>query len=256
MTNYVDIKADAHILTLTLARPDKKNALTQDMYSAMAEAIRAAMMDESIRVIIIQGSEECFTSGNDLKEFTAPGFTDEGSPIEKFLMAVYECEKPIVAAVAGNAVGVGTTLLFHCDLVYAADTSQFKMPFVDLGLTPEFASSYLLPLLVGHAKASELLLLGAGFSAVEAKDFGLVNRVMPAQEVIQTALDAAKILATKPPRAVRQTKGLLRKYRYTQGKDIMAEEFDIFRAGLASPEFAEALNAFVEKRPPDFSSFT
>ncbi len=255
MTNNIKVSIDAGVLTLTLDRPEKKNALTQVMYGAMAEQIRGAMLDTEIRVILIQGSEECFTSGNDLKEFTSPGFTDRGSPVERFLTAVYECEKPIIAAVAGNAIGVGTTLLFHCDLVFAADTSYFEMPFVNLGLTPEFASSYLLPLLVGHVKASEWLLLGKGFDAAEALRCGVVNRVVPAREVLSLALDSAKILAGKPPGAVRQTKALLRKHRYNVGKDIMVEELDIFRAGLESPEFAEALNAFIEKRPADFSSF-
>jgi enoyl-CoA hydratase/carnithine racemase len=243
------------VLRIKINRTEKKNALTRAMYFAMADAITRTEEDSGIRVIFLHGTEDCFTAGNDLQDFK--DFKQDGNvrPTNRFLVAISRAKKPMVAAVGGPAVGVGTTMLLHFDLVYAGESSKFMMPFVGLGLCPEAASSFLLPKLVGHQLASELLLLGEPFSAAKAHEIGLVNAVYPDSECIDRAFDQAKKLAQQPPASVRLTKALLKKSISSYVAETMAEEMKHFTERLASAECEEALSAFFEHRKPDFSSF-
>ena len=244
-----------HILRIEINRPQKKNALTIAMYAAMANAISRAEEDHDIRVIFLHGKEDCFTAGNDLqdfKDYEPDGGVRHPNP---FLAALPKVKKPMVAAVGGIAVGIGTTMLLHCDLVYAGQSAQFRMPFVNLGLCPEAASSFLLPRLIGHQQASELLLLGEAFSAARAQEIGLVNAVYPDAEVIEKAFAQARKLAEQPPASVQLTKALLKRSTSGDIADAMAKEMKHFTERLVSAECAEALSAFFERRKPDFSSF-
>ncbi|MBZ6070790.1 enoyl-CoA hydratase-related protein [Aeromonas schubertii] len=198
------------VLTLTLTRPEKRNALNTRMYQELTLSLQGAKEDEAIRVVLLQGDEHCFTAGNDLADFLGKESLGEDDPILTFLHTLADFPKPVVVAAAGPAVGIGTTLLLHCDLVCLADNARLCLPFVDLGLVPEFASSLLLPRAVGHLRASELLLLGAPFGAAEAQAMGLANRVVPATELLATARALATALAAKPPRALQQSKALLK----------------------------------------------
>ncbi|KUE81060.1 enoyl-CoA hydratase [Aeromonas schubertii] len=198
------------VLTLTLTRPEKRNALNTRMYQELTLSLQGAKEDEAIRVVLLQGDEHCFTAGNDLADFLGKESLGEDDPILIFLHTLADFPKPVVVAAAGPAVGIGTTLLLHCDLVCLADNARLCLPFVDLGLVPEFASSLLLPRAVGHLRASELLLLGAPFGAAEAQAMGLANRVVPASELLATARALATALAAKPPRALQQSKALLK----------------------------------------------
>lgn len=254
---FTDILTEAkeRILRIMINRPQKKNALTRAMYAAMAEAITRAEEDSSIRVVLLHGSQDCFTAGNDLKDFRAFRQDGNNKDVSNFLSAISRAEKPIVAAVGGVAVGVGTTMLLHCDLVYAGEGAKFRMPFVALGLCPEAASSFLLPRLIGHQRASELLLLGEPFSATKAFEIGLVNAVYPDSEYIDKAFTHAVNLAHQPPASVRITKALLKKSIAQTIADTMAEERKQFSERLNSGECAEALTAFFERRKPDFSKF-
>lgn len=251
----IRIERDGAVVCLHLQRPERKNALTADMYAALADAIVAAADDARVRVLLITGGADCFTAGNDLGEFTRGGAVDTDAPVFRFLGALATSEKPVVAAVCGVAIGIGTTLLAHCDLVYAADDACFRLPFVNLGLCPEAASSLLLPRLAGHARASEWLLLGEPFSAEAAREAGLVNEVLPAADVLPRARARALQLAGQPPAAVRVTRQLLRRADRAAVEQALAYEAQAFIGRLASPEAAEAFAALAEKRPPDFSAF-
>lgn len=251
------ILVDSHsgILHIQMNRPEKKNALTRAMYAIIASSIRQADEDGSIRVVLISGSGNCFTSGNDLTDFReAP--VGEKRPRNPIIDAITQAQKPIVAAVNGPAVGVGTTMLLHCDLVYAGPSAHFQLPFVNLGLCPELGSSVLLPLLMGHQRASELLLLGEPFSAETARELGIVNEVCEEEKLLEMALDKAKQLAAKPPASVRLTKALLKRGRELTVKMAIEEELKHFNERLKSPEAIEAFNAFAERRKPDFALFT
>lgn len=243
------------ILRIRINRPQKKNALTRAMYAAMADAIFRADEDSGIRVIFLHGSQDCFTAGNDLKDFQAFRQDGNNKEVSNFLSAISRAKKPIVAAVGGVAVGVGTTMLLHCDLVYAGEGAQFRMPFVALGLCPEAASSFLLPKLIGHQRASELLLLGEPFSAAKALAIGLVNAVYPDSDYIDKAFTQALKLAKQPPASVRITKALLKRSVSQTILDTMIEERKHFSERLNSGECNEALTAFFERREPDFSPF-
>lgn len=247
------------VATIEIARPEKKNALTQAMYSAMADALAAASADAAVRAVLITGQPGCFTSGNDIEDFMQrpPGAGSDGatSPVARFMQALLDCEKPVVAAVTGAAVGIGTTLLLHCDLVYISDEARLAMPFVSLGLVPEYASSLVVPLLMGHAKAAEKLLLGEPFSGSDAVDCGIANAVLPAGEVVNHARRIAERFNNLPPSAVRETKRLMRAPRREQVQQVMAAEGALFAQRLRSPEAAEAFQAFFQKRRPDFSKF-
>ena len=243
------------ILRIRINRPQKKNALTRAMYAAMADAISRADEDSGIRAVLLHGTQDCFTAGNDLKDFQAFRQDGNNKDVSNFLSTISRAQKPIVAAVGGVAVGVGTTMLLHCDLVYAGEGAQFRLPFVGLGLCPEAASSFLLPKLIGHQRASELLLLGEAFSAVKAFEIGLVNAVYPDSEYIDKAFTQALKLAKQPPASVRITKALLKKSISNYIADAMAEERKHFSERLNSGECNEALTAFFERRKPDFSPF-
>jgi enoyl-CoA hydratase/carnithine racemase len=244
-----------HILRIEINRPEKKNALTRAMYAAMADAIGRADDDSGIRAVLLHGTADCFTAGNDLKDFQA--FRQDGNNIDvsNFLSTISRAQKPIVAAVGGVAVGVGTTMLLHCDLVYAGEGAKFILPFAALGLCPEAASSFLLPKLVGHKRASELLMLGEPLSAAKACEFGLVNAVYPDGEFIAKALARTRKLVQQPPASIRITKALLKRPIAQHIADAMAEERRHFSERLVSGECDEAFTAFFERRQPDFSRF-
>lgn len=256
MTDAILVERDGGVITLRMNRPDKRNALTQAMYSGLADGLDAAAADSGVRVVVITGAGGAFTAGNDLGDFLAEGPRDGSErPVGRFLRTISRFPKPLVAAVDGVAVGVGTTMLLHCDLVYAADTARFQLAFINLGLVPEAASSLLLPRMIGTARASELLMLGESFSAGDAERYGIVNRVVPADALPALAAERAAALAAKPAAALRATKQLLRHSTTTGVAERMAEEGALFAAGLQSPEAREAMTAFMEKRKPDFSRF-
>jgi enoyl-CoA hydratase/carnithine racemase len=238
-----------------LARLDKKNALTSDMYGGLADAIAGAEKDAQVRVVLLRGAPDCFCAGNDVADFLKRPPLAAGSPSGRFFEAMQAARKPIVAAVGGPAVGIGTTMLLHCDLVYAAANARFQLPFVPLGITPEFGSTYILPLLAGYQRAAELLLLGQPFTAEKAKEVGIVTAVVPQESLFAEAEKAAATLAALPPESVRLTKQLMKK-RYAQiVRDTIAEEVGVFHERLGSAEAKEAMSAFLEKRKPDFSRF-
>jgi enoyl-CoA hydratase/carnithine racemase len=244
---------DNGVLTITIQRPEKKNALTVAMYAALTDLLQNADGNDSVRVLLIHGAGDAFTAGNDLKDFLAAPPTDESSPVIQFLQALCEIRKPMIAAVHGAAVGIGTTLLLHCDLAYAAESAKFQLPFVNLGLCPEAASTYLLPLMAGHQRAAELLLLGEPFSALEAERVGLINRVLPGSEVLDAARQTARQLAAKPQASVLVTKKLMKQHYDDAVRKALAAEVLAFYERVRSPEAAEAMAAFFEKRKPDFS---
>jgi enoyl-CoA hydratase/carnithine racemase len=245
-----------HILHLAIDRPEKMNALSPAMYEALSEAILHADSDPDIRVVLIEGSGACFTSGNDLNDFVDSPPAGEESPVFRFLQAISMAQKPIIAAVSGPAVGVGTTMLLHCDLVCAGEGARFELPFVNLGLCPEAACSLLLPQIAGYHRAAELLLLGEPFGAERAREIGLVNAVFPDRELSEQAVALARKLAQRPPAAVRLTKELLKKAGRRAVAETMAEEGRYFLQRLSSPEAKEAFTAFFERRKPDFSRFS
>ena len=243
------------ILRIEIDRPDKKNALTAAMYQAMADAIHAAEADSKVRVVLIHGKADLFTAGNDLQDFLDNPPRDDNRPVFQFLYGISQAQKPIVAAVAGAAVGIGTTMLLHCDLVYAAPNARLQLPFVNLGLVPEAGSSLLLPALIGYQRAAELLLLGEPFSAQKAKEMGLVTEVVAEDQLFDTAMAQAKKLAGKPAASLRLTKRLMKQGQMAAVAQRIRQESDHFGERLDSPEAKEAFSAFLEKRKPDFSKF-
>jgi enoyl-CoA hydratase/carnithine racemase len=243
------------VLRIEIARPDKKNALTQEMYAAMADALADADGDPKVRVVLIHGTRDCFTAGNDLKDFLERPPHSESSPTHRFLRGIATFGKPLLAAVNGAAVGIGTTMLLHCDFVYAAPGARFQLPFVPLGLVPEAGSSFLLPYIAGFQRAAELLLLGQPFDAEKAYAAGFVTQVVPEKELLDRARAGALAVAALPPAAVRATKALMRSRVRKRVGEAMAEEGMVFTERLASPEAREAMTAFFEKRKPDFSRF-
>ncbi len=248
-------KADG-ILTIAFNRPEKKNAITAAMYQAMADALVDGEADAAVRAILFIGKPESFTAGNDLEDFLKNPPQKKDSPVAQFMIGLSHASKPVVAAVSGVAVGIGTTLLMHCDLVYAADNAKFSMPFVPLGLCPEFSSSMLLPRLAGYQRAAEKLLLGEPFTAEEAREMGLVNKVLPVDEVITYARAQAAKLVALPASSIRTTKRLM-KSDQTAAIDVrMAEEMRHFGEMLVAPEAKEAFSAFLQKRKPDFTKFS
>jgi enoyl-CoA hydratase/carnithine racemase len=248
------------VATIEIARPEKKNALTPEMYTAMADALRAASAEGSVRAVLITGQPGVFTSGNDIGNFMQRAQGGDGDvrqmPVFDFLKTLLEFDKPVVAAVTGAAVGIGTTMLLHCDLVYVSDEARLAMPFVGLGLVPEFASSLLVPALMGQRRAAEKLLLGDPFSAQEAVDCGIANAVLPAAEVLPHARRMAERFNALPPGAVRESKRLMRAPVLAQAREVMMAEGKLFGERLRSPEAREAFLAFMGKRKPDFSQFS
>jgi len=247
------ITRDGAILRLQLNRPEKKNALTAEMYAALADALSGADADPAVRVIVIHGNDAGFTAGNDLADFLSNPPAGLDSPVIRFLRAVSRVEKPLIAAVTGPAVGVGTTMLLHCDFVYAADTAKFALPFVNLGLCPEAGSSLLLPLAAGWRRAAELLLLGEPFDAATAQECGIVSRVLPAADVLDAALATARKLAARPAEAVQTSKRLMKRSHQALIDGLVVEEAEAFLALMHKPAAKEAFAAFLEKRKPDFS---
>ena len=248
------VHTEAGITTLTFNRPDKKNSITSAMYGAMADAIAAAAADPAVRVVVFQGNETTFSAGNDIGDFLNNPPATEDSPVFRFLRGIAQFPKPLLAAVCGPAVGIGTTLLFHCDLVYAGDNAAFSMPFVNLGLCPEAASSLLVPQMLGYHRAAEALLLGEPFMAEAALEVGLVNRVVPPTEAINVAQAAARKLAAKPLSSLMETKRLMKKGQQQLVLSQMAEEGASFGRMLGEPAAKEAFGAFMERRKPDFST--
>ncbi|MFN8444041.1 MAG: enoyl-CoA hydratase [Caldilineaceae bacterium] len=256
MSQQIIVSQSNRILQIQINRPEKRNALTQEMYSAMNDAIAKAESDSDTRVILFRGHESAFTAGNDILDFVQSPPAGEDSPVFRFLRAISTAKKPLVAAVNGVAVGIGTTLLLHCDLVYAGQSARFQLPFVNLGLVPEAGSSWILPQMVGQRRAAELLLLGDAFDATTAHSLGIVNKVIADGDVLSCALSAAEQLAAKPPSALRLSKQLMKQHSDATLQAIIGEEGRLFAEQLLSEEAAEALQAFLEKRKPDFSRFS
>ena len=244
---------DAGVLTLTFNRVERKNSINVAMYDALATALEKAAGDAATRVVVIQGHETIFSAGNDIEDFLKNKPAGMDSPVFRFLRGIATFPKPLVAAVCGPAVGVGTTLLFHCDLVYAGDNAAFSMPFVNLGLVPEAASSLLVPQMFGYHRSAEALLLGEPFMAEAALEVGLVNRVVPPSEANALAQAQARKLAAKPMSSLIATKQLMKGGQQKAVLERMGEEGAQFGRMLGEPAAREAMTAFMEKRKPDFS---
>jgi enoyl-CoA hydratase/carnithine racemase len=256
MTEHVKNEIANGVMTLTLRRPEKKNALTGAMYGALADALKHAESDASVRVVLFQGEGDSFTAGNDLSDFAsrARGESTGDSPAHRFIETISKASKPLVAAVQGNAVGVGTTMLLHCDLVYLADNAKLITPFVNLALVPEAASTWLLPLRIGHVRAYAMFALGEPMEAAAALACGLANAVVPLGELHKKANDAATALTRRPAGSLSLTKKLMRDHQRIAGQ--MAEEGQLFEERLKTAEAREAFAAFAERRPPDFTKVT
>lgn len=246
--DLITVHRDDAVMVLTLNRPDKRNALTQQMYSALCQALNQAEQDESIHVVLLQGDADCFTAGNDLNDFLSNGPLTDDTPVIQFLHLLPALTKPLVAAVSGAAVGIGTTVLLHCDLVYASSSSRFQLPFVNLGLVPEAGSSVLLPALCGYPRAAELLMLGEPFDAETALQLGLINAVTGPEQVLELARQKARALAARPPKALMATKALLKQSRPANLASAMAAELECFSRHLASEETRAVIAARLAKR--------
>jgi enoyl-CoA hydratase/carnithine racemase len=251
----IAISREGSVLTIAFNRPAKKNAITAEMYQAMADALKAADAEAGVRVVLFEGSADIYTAGNDLEDFLNNPPSGNDSPVFQFLYNISHAKKPIIAAVAGAAVGIGTTMLLHCDAVYAAENARFALPFASLGLCPEAASSLLLPALAGYQRAAEKLMFGEPFDVNEARDMGLVNKILPTAELAAFARARAQKLASLPAGAVRTTKSLMKGAHQKAVEAQMTDEGAHFRKMLSSPEAKEAFSAFLEKRKPDFSKF-
>ena len=254
--SHIQVERHGAVLHIVINRPEKKNALTADMYTALADAVGEGESDRAIRVLLLQGKGGAFTAGNDLEDFmNRPWKGQTVPPAVRFIRAVAAARKPIVAAVQGLAVGVGTTILLHCDLVYAADDAKFMMPFINLGIVPEAATTVLLPLLIGRQRATELFLLGSPLTAQRAYELGVVNAVLAPDVLLSTASAVAQQLSEKPPAAVLACKDLMKRAFHAEVERALTEEVAVISERLESPETKEALSAFLEKRKPDFSRF-
>lgn len=252
MTEHVKIKQDGAVLEIIFARPDKKNALSNTMYRAATEALERAQGNQAVRVVLFAAEGDAFTAGNDLADFAAAASgKGEGLAAHDFIDALGRADKPIVAAVPGLAVGVGTTMLLHCDLVFLAESARLSTPFVNLALVPEAASSILLPARIGHVRAFAMFALGEAISAAEAFSLGLANKVLPKDEVLPAAREAARQLAMRPLGAIVATKKLMRDKQRILSR--MDEEGVVFAERLQTDEAREAFNAFAERRQPDFT---
>ncbi|MGG5241098.1 enoyl-CoA hydratase-related protein [Pseudomonas lurida] len=249
MTDAIQQLRERGLLILQLNRPDKKNALTRAMYTQLAEALEQADADGNIRCVLIQGSSDCFTAGNDIVDFLEQPPSDLDSPPFYFMKSLLNCRKPVIAAVAGAAVGIGTTLLLHCDLVYISRDARLRMPFVNLGLCPEFGSSLILPRLLGHAKAAELLLLGEGFTGEQAAAWGIATEALGSGEAaLAKAREVAERFETLAPGAVQVTKQLMKSVDREQLRQVIEEEGALFTQRLKSPEAIAALSGFISRR--------
>lgn len=254
---YIEVEQVEGVMRIAINRPEKKNALTSEMYNALADAFERAESDKSVRVILLYGKGDAFTGGNDLQDFMEKPWKGQATPpAVRFINIVAHAKKPIVAAVHGLVVGVGTTILLHCDLVYAAAESRFIMPFIALGIVPEAASTVLLPLLVGRQRASELFMLGSPLTAQRAFEIGIVNAVLSPEQLFPTAIAVTQVLAEKPAAALRACKELMKRPYAAEVERALREEVEVIAERLESPETREALNAFLEKRKPDFRNFS
>ncbi|RON33996.1 enoyl-CoA hydratase-related protein [Pseudomonas brassicacearum] len=248
MSDAIQFERERGLLTLRLNRPDKKNALTRAMYSHLAEALKLADSDPEIKAVLITGTTECFTAGNDIADFIQQPPSNLDSPVFQFMLTLLECRKPVIAAVAGAAVGIGTTMLLHCDLVYVSRDARLRMPFVNLGLCPEFGSSLILPRLLGQAKAAELLLLGEGFSGEQAAQWGIATEALDSGEAALTkAREMALRFESLPPEAVRISKQLMKAPDREQLRKAIEEESAQFTQRLRSPEAIAALTGFIKR---------
>jgi enoyl-CoA hydratase/carnithine racemase len=255
MTPHVTVTREGAVQILRLTRPEKKNALSTDMYGALCDALVAGDASADVAAHVILGSNGVFTAGNDIADFLATSKGTGGvEHVLRFIQLLPVIKKPLIAGVDGLAVGIGTTLLFHCDLVYASPAAKFSTPFLDLGLVPEAGSSLLFPRTMGYARAYELLVLGNVFSAEQGREAGFINEVIPALELEAKVKDTARRLAAKPPEALTLSKALLRG-DVSGVVQRVNEEAELFRKRLSSPEAREAFTAFAEKRAPDFSKF-
>lgn len=252
MSDQLLTSRDGHVVVLRLNRPDKKNAMTGDMYRGLTEALLAAEDDLSVRAIALLGSNGTFCAGNDINDFLSRRGSGETPPVQLFLPALARSTVPLVAGVDGDAVGIGTTMLLHCDMVLVTQRARLRLPFVSLGIVPEAGSSLLLPKIMGHARAAELVMLGEPFDGARAVDLGIANRLVAPEDLEAATLDVARRIAAQPPGAMRETKRLL-KGDLDRLEAVIAEEIRIFSEQLGSAEAREAFTAFLEKRPPDFS---
>ncbi|MFK3603510.1 enoyl-CoA hydratase [Pseudomonas sp. AP19] len=249
MTDAILQRRERGLLTLQFNRPDKKNALTRAMYTQLAEALEQADADSGVSAVLIQGSRDCFTAGNDIADFLEQPPSDLDSPPFHFMKSLLNCRKPVIAAVAGAAVGIGTTLLLHCDLVYISRDARLRMPFVNLGLCPEFGSSLILPRLLGHAKAAELLLLGEGFTGEQAAAWGIATEALGSGEAaLAKAREIAERFETLAPGAVQVSKQLIKSVDREQLRRVIEEEGALFTQRLKSPEAIAALSGFIARR--------
>jgi enoyl-CoA hydratase/carnithine racemase len=248
----IRFEVEGAIATVAFNRPQKKNAITAAMYQSATDALKEAGTNDAVRVIVITGDSGCFTAGNDLEDFLQNPPQGDDSPVLQFMNALRMTVKPVIAAVPGLAIGIGTTLLMHADLVYAANTAKFAMPFTQLGLCPEFASSVLLPRIAGYQRAAEKLMLGEPFDATEAEKMGLVNRVLPADELMPFVQAQAAKLAALPAESLRVTKQLMKVDLQTPVAAAMLTEMQHFQRMLNGPDAKEAFTAFLEKRKPVF----
>jgi enoyl-CoA hydratase/carnithine racemase len=247
MSEHITQQVSQGVLILTISRPEKRNALTQVMYKSLDKALRTASKNDEIRAVLIQGSQNCFTAGNDLVDFQSIKKDPASLPVVAFLSTLMEFDKPLIAAVAGAAVGIGTTLLLHCDLIYAAEDARFQLPFTHLGLVPEAGASLLLPMLAGYPKAAELLLLGDPFDAETALKIGLINDILDDEDVCSYALQQAQRVAQLPPAAIETTRKLLRQPRHKDLKRTMEAELTCFFNALASKESKKAVKAALKR---------
>lgn len=246
------------VFSIQMNRPEKKNAITQNMYTRMAEGLQRADTDDGVRVVVLHGTQGVFTAGNDIKDFQERSSADSGGGTPTtalFFDAVLSLRKPLIAAVQGYAVGIGTTMLLHCDLVIAGKSAIFSLPFVNLGLCPEFGSSYVLPRLMGHQRASELFLLGERFTPEKAAEVGIVNRVVDDEVLMEEVMAIARRLAGKSPSALIATKKLMKEHTSQQIRDAIKTDGEMFGKLMSGPEAQEAFAAFAAKREPDFSKF-
>jgi len=251
MSKYVKSEIRAGVMEIVIARPEKKNALTAEMYQAFIDALARAERDANVHAVLFAGEGDMFTAGNDMEDFALAAAGKVTPKAVPFMEAIASAQKPVVAAVHGHAVGIGTTMLLHCDLVYIAESAKLSAPFIKLGIVPEAASSQLMPMLMGHRKAFALFALGESISATEAVACGLANAALPAGEVLAAARRACAALANVPPGAVRAGKGLMRDREALLA--LIRKEAVVLTERVQSPEAREVFAAFLEKRAPDFA---
>jgi enoyl-CoA hydratase/carnithine racemase len=244
----IDYSLEGKVLNIKINRPEKKNALLPGMYKALGDGIRLGEASDEVNVILIQGVDDCFTSGNDVNGFSADNQSSEERPSVHFMHALNDARKPLIAAISGLAVGIGTTLLFHCDLVYASEQCFLQLPFARLGLCPEAGSSYLLPRQIGYQRSAELMLLGERFSSDKAKELGIVTEVLPQQDYLTTAVEKARELSELPPQAVQTSKALLKRGMNQQVAETIEVELEDFSRLLKTDEAQAIVQAFLNKK--------